>query len=101
MIACIMKAKDMKKSADYINTILQQEDIEGYIRMGAPSDEYASESAHIATAISQLDNNDITLENITAILVVEWQESFQLTEAEMLLRRNALQSAAQIILKKE
>lgn len=61
----------MKISPKIINAILEKEDIEGYVRLGAPSDEYASEAEDIAAAIMHLDKSEITLENITAILTSE------------------------------
>jgi hypothetical protein len=90
----------MKISADTLNALFQQEDIEGYINLGAPSDEYTSEAANVAAAISQLESNEITEENITALLILEWMRSFDLSEADIALRAAALQRIARLILQR-
>ncbi len=87
----------MKISKDIINSLLQQEDIEGYINLGAPSDEYLSEAENITAAISKLKANEITEENLIALLTLEWMQSFDLSEKEAILRAPALQKIARSI----
>lgn len=90
----------MKISSKNINSILEKEDIEGYVHLGAPSDEYTSESKDIAAAILQLDESERTEENIIAILMLEWMESFNLSETDMAQRADALRNVAKAIMQK-
>ncbi len=89
----------MKVSESTINALLQQEDIEGFVNLGAPSDEYLSEAQNITASISQLSENERTEANITALLVIEWAQSFNLSEADIFPRREAFQRLAAAILK--
>lgn len=90
----------MKISTATINALFQQEDMEGYINLGAPSDEYSSEAENIAAAISQLKDSEISEENITALLIVEWMKSFNLSESDIAPRAEALHRIAKDIIKK-
>jgi len=95
-----LRIKNLKISADILNALFQQEDIEGYINLGAPSDEYASEAANVAAALSQLEDSEITEENITALLILEWMQSFDLSDADIAPRAAALQRIARWILQR-
>ena len=72
-----------------INHILQQEDIEGLIEAGAPSDEYASEADAIAKMITNLSEQN--RENLENAIYTYWEEVFNLSADEMILRREAIQ----------
>lgn len=89
----------MEISVNTINSILEQEDIEGYINLGAPSnDEYASEAADIAAAISQLDDSEITEGNIMALFALKWMENFNLSESDISQRTEALRRVTKTLM---
>ncbi|NBX67031.1 MAG: hypothetical protein EBQ96_08560 [Proteobacteria bacterium] len=69
-----------------INALLVQEDIEGYINFGAPDDEYSSEAQEITTAIAALSHEELTKENVTAIVAAIWAQNFNLAGGELELR---------------
>lgn len=80
-----------------IDTILVQEDIEGLIEAGAPSDEYQDEAAQIAVSLGMLEPENFSEENILAIVSLVWLKSFDLSEADMALRLPALRRVTQAI----
>jgi hypothetical protein len=77
-----------------INSLLTEADIEGYISLGAPSDEYAQEAKNIAAAIRALPQEQRNLQYILAIIVNEWMDSFGLSEKDIVQRHDALESVA-------
>ena len=80
-----------------INDLLIQEDVEGFIELGAPQDEYESEAALIAAAILQLKENERTEDAILSVMAIIWMNNFNLGDDEMQLRLPALQRVAQAI----
>ena len=80
-----------------INDLLIQEDVEGFIELGAPQDEYESEAAFIAAAILQLKENERTEDAILSVMAIIWMNNFNLGDDEMQLRLPALQRVAQAI----
>jgi|GEM_PF-6070690 predicted nucleotide-binding protein len=48
----------MQFSVSDVDNILIPEDIEGFIEMGAPADEYQDEAAQIAAAVSALGKEE-------------------------------------------
>jgi hypothetical protein len=79
-----------------IQALLTNLDIEGLIALGAPQDEYTSESEIIFTAIRQLPEPGRNPETMLSIVLTVWQESFGLSEAQIrdrlpLLRNLAIQ----------
>jgi hypothetical protein len=89
----------MKITAQTIASFLRQADIEGYIELGAPADEYDSEAAALALAFAELNNEEITVENITAIVAQAWKESFNLGESDLKMRQSYIQNFAEAIVK--
>lgn len=87
----------MKISKSEINALFEQEDVEGLISQGAPSDEYSFEVDNIAVLLSHLSPEDYIEANILALIAAEWMQRFNLTEADMALRHAALQKIAQTI----
>jgi hypothetical protein len=62
----------MKIKISQMNALLIQEDIEGFIEMGAPTkDEYVDEATQIAAALSHMKAQDVTKENVTSV-VTSW-----------------------------
>lgn len=82
-----------------INELLNEEDIEGMLEAGAPTDEYASESNRIASAINALAASQITEESILAIVSLAWMQDFDLDESAMRTRAEAINRVAHRIFK--
>jgi hypothetical protein len=62
-----------------IKRLLDREDIEGLLAIGAPGDEYESEAEMICSGIVKLRRehpNDLTTEGITEVITNVWQEMF-------------------------
>jgi hypothetical protein len=85
----------MKITVQKIASLLRQADIEGYIQLGAPADEYNSEAEALALALAELDNTECTLENITAITTEIWKQSFNLGEADIRMRQSQIRRFAE------
>jgi hypothetical protein len=88
----------MNTSSTAIDLILQTEDVEGLIEIGAPSDEYVSEAQEIAEAISKLSASQVTAENIVAIISLAWAKSFNRSAEEIKERLPAFHRIARQIL---
>jgi hypothetical protein len=89
----------MQITVSGIDNILIPEDIEGFIEMGAPADEYQDEAAQIAAAIAALGAEEFSEENILAIVSLVWMKSFGLDEEDMALRLPALRRVTQAIVR--
>jgi hypothetical protein len=88
----------MKTQQSDIDAILRKEDLEGYIGFGAPTDEYSSEAQLIASALSELDGNQLNEENIITIVSAIWAQSFNLGNTEIEQRLPAFRKVANLIL---
>ena len=88
----------MRITTANINALLVQEDIEGLIDAGAPSDEYSDEAAQIAAALLQLDHEQLTEDIILSTVSLIWIKSFELSVQDMKLRIPALQRVTRLIL---
>lgn len=86
----------MTPTTHQINELLVAEDIEGYIAFGAPMDEYSSEAAMIASAVSKLDHEQISEEILVAIIATAWA-TFELSPEELQLRLPGIRNVAQRI----
>ncbi len=53
-----------------IQQVLNDEDIEGLLQVGAPSDEYETEARMIAEAITQTHESKLTEERLTSVVKV-------------------------------
>lgn len=86
----------MSTLASEIELILQKEDIEGFISLGAPADEYSSEAVQIAEILNSGEEN--WRENqIAAIIIAIWKGSFDLSEDEIKLRMPAITAVSRNI----
>lgn len=81
-----------------INALLVQEDVEGLIDAGAPSDEYSDEAAQIAAALLQLDHEQLTEDIILSTVSLIWIKNFELSEQDMKLRIPALERITRLML---
>lgn len=78
--------------------VLNEEDIEGLFKTGAPRDEYESEAKLIAQAVTQAGGLPITEERLAALVGDAWQRMFGLSKEQSRQRREAFQRVAQRIL---
>lgn len=78
----------MNSLVSHINKILQQEDIEGLIEVGAPSDEYLSEAEAIALMVS--NGVEMDAQNLENAIFAFWGNIFNLADNDMNLRRDAI-----------
>ncbi len=89
----------MKITTQMLESLLRQADIEGYIKLGAPADEYSSEAEALARAFAELKDEEATVENIAAIITEAWRQSFNLGEADLGMRRSEIQNFAKTIVR--
>jgi hypothetical protein len=83
----------MPISEHKIKTLLDREDIENLLELGAPGDEYASEANMIYSAITKLERDqpeDFTADRIMGVILEVWQEMFGPMESEQLGAREPL-----------
>ncbi len=78
--------------------VLNEEDIEGLLKTGAPRDEYESEARLIAQAVTQAGGLPITEERLAALVGDTWQRMFGLSKEQSRRRREAFRRVAQRIL---
>ena len=82
-----------------IGAILQAEDIEGLLSLGAPKDEYSHEAAEIKSALADLDEDNATQDQISALVMNVWKRSFgPLSDGDVEKRFPAFRQLAQRIL---
>jgi hypothetical protein len=80
-----------------INSFLQTEDIEGFIELGAPNDEYESEAKDIAQNLTKLNLKELSFETILEVLSTIWTKNFNLNEEDLEKRQEALDKIARQI----
>lgn len=88
----------MRITTANINALLAEEDVEGLIEAGAPSDEYSDEAAQIAAVLLQLDHEQLTEDIILSAVSLIWLKNFELSEQDMKLRIPALERITRLIL---
>lgn len=71
-----IRTREIGDLAGKINLILNKYDLEGLLRMGAPEDEYSNEAWLIEEGLSDLDEADLTLENINKVLLGCFRKQF-------------------------
>ena len=80
-----------------IKELVQTADVEGFIADGAPADEYDHEAEELHAAIADLATSQITADNLMPTLDAIWRKNFADDDAELALRRPALEGLAQQI----
>ena len=81
-----------------IKELVRNADVEGLIEIhGAPADEYDAEAAALHTAIADFRTDEITVSRQLPILEAIWRKNFIDDDAELALRRPALEGLAQQI----
>lgn len=89
----------MKITLSQIQGILRKEDIEGYIEIhGAPDNEYDSEAEALFSALDKMQAEEVTADNILALLAGIWAKMFDLDDEDLQKRMSGLESAVQNIL---
>lgn len=89
----------MTISQAQIQQVLNDEDIEGLLRVGAPSDEYEFEAQMIAKAITQASESELTEGCLTAVVRRTWVEMFgPFPEEQLGQRESAFQRVARRVL---
>ena len=79
-----------------IQDLVRAADIEGLIEIhGAPADEYEPEGKHIFSAIGHLPTAELTVPKLLPILEAIWRKNFIDDDAELALRRPALEVLAE------
>jgi hypothetical protein len=87
----------MNNNVSIVEAILQAEDIEGLLQLGAPHDEYFHEAELIDSQIDALSPDQATESHLGVIVCEIWRESFNLSSEEMEKRLPALQRVARQI----
>lgn len=83
---------------DSIRELVRAADPEGFIAIhGAPADEYDPEADELHAAIAHLEASDITVANLLPLLEAIWRRNHIDDDAELALRRPALEDLAQQI----
>ena len=59
-----------------IEAILQFEDIESLLALGAPTDEYYDEASEIQAALEKLDPHEATRDCVTVLIMETWERAF-------------------------
>lgn len=90
----------MNSDLQWIVDLLRQEDVEGLIAIGAPSDEYDSEAKAIMAALENIPNPQASQSSLAAIIATVWTESFGRTEEEIKLRMPTFLSIANQLISK-
>jgi hypothetical protein len=81
-------------NTETIEKILNQHDIEGLLAAGAPHDEYESEACDIAAALEVMNDSDMDIAHVCALIAEIWQRSFGLTDADVLKRKETFLEVA-------
>lgn len=84
--------------ADHLNNLLEKEDIEELISLGAPSDEYSKEAASIAASITKLQKDQRNEGAITAIIAMVWSQNFDKAPKDIEKRMEAFKRIAKKVM---
>jgi hypothetical protein len=82
-----------------VHAALKAEDIEGLLKLGAPSDEYSREAQSISLALNRLAAATVTEEELVDIFREVWVRSFgPFSEEQLRTRFPAFRQASRLIL---
>lgn len=82
-----------------VQQVLNDEDMEGLLRLGAPLDEYQTEAEMISKAIAQVSESELSGEHLTAVVRTVWTEMFgPFSEQQSQQREAAFQRVARRLL---
>ena len=77
-----------------IQELVATADVDGFIAEGAPVDEYESEAEDLFERIRHFSTDELVVRTLTPHLEEIWQGSFQLSDADLALRRPKLHELA-------
>jgi hypothetical protein len=77
----------MRLTESDIETVLKEEDIEGLLELGAPSDEYSAEAQSIMAVLRSMSESDLSEDRVAAIVRAVWTTSFGPFSAEDIQKR--------------
>ena len=90
----------MSMSLFMLEEWLQTEDVEGFLALGAPRDEYSHEAAEIQTALEPLEQQQITAQLVSTLILAIWEQSFgPFSEEDWARRKPVLSRLVERILK--
>ena len=88
---------NMQISLEKIESILRREDIEGFLNLGAPQDEYSSEARKMGLALQAID--EPTEEEVSQVVMNVWDKAFgPFTDEDIEMRRPVLERIVRHIL---
>lgn len=88
----------MNISKSTINGLLQAADIEGFINLGTPEDEYENEAEIITRCLNEMTSADISNDVVLTVLTEVWKTSFNLDAQDIRARQKDFAMLAQAIL---
>lgn len=97
----IRKTQIMRITVSDIDTFLQKLDIEGFINLGTPSDEYSYEARTIMSKLEQFPMHELNAPAIEKIISDIWIQSFNLGPEEIILRMPDIENLTRLILENE
>ncbi len=59
-----------------IEAILRFEDIENFLALGAPSDEYHDKASEIQASLEKLDAHEVTRDRLAVLVMETWERAF-------------------------
>jgi hypothetical protein len=90
---------EVKVAQGNVQRVLNESDIEGFLEIGAPPDEYSREAQNITSKLAYLNDSDLTEENVIAAVRDVWIQSFgPFSEGDLTQRLPVFQQVAQRIL---
>ena len=81
-----------------VKAALIAEDVEGFINLGAPNNEYDREAEAITSALSALSKEQFTEANIITTIAFVWAKAFNRSRDEIAMRMPAFQHIAEKLL---
>ncbi len=88
-------------SVSTIDAILQAEDIEGLLELGAPRDEYSHEALAIEAGLEAFRPSDATEDRVFALVASVWANAFDLVDQDIDKRSSAFRRVARQILESD
>jgi hypothetical protein len=90
----------MRITKSDIETVLNEEDIEGLLKFGAPNDEYSDEARMIASILQSSGDSSLLEDRTSDIVCQVWTESFgPFSEDDIRKRLRTFQNVAHRICK--
>ncbi len=88
----------MENLETIIDRLLREEDVEGFIAIGAPDNEYSPEAKEIYKGLLSLNANEHTEIRIASLIAGVWEKYFDLSSEDLQKRSAAFHRIAQGLL---